>query len=50
MLIYQENGDILALLREAIECGLDVGVLRFRIHHEEVLLRIRRLRDMLRFT
>lgn len=48
MLVYQENGDILALLREAIECGFDVCVLRFRIHYEEVLLRVRGLRNVLR--
>ena len=32
MLVYKKNSNVLALLREAIECGFDVGVLRFRIH------------------
>jgi len=47
MLVYEQDGDILALFSKALECGFNIGVLRLGVHDEKVLLRVRRLRDML---
>ena len=48
MLIDQEDGDILPLLRERHKGLLDSRVLSLRINDEEVLLGIRRCGDMLK--
>jgi hypothetical protein len=47
MLIDEQNGNILPLLGKLIKRGFDRGVFGFAVHHQEVLLRIRRLRDVL---
>lgn len=49
MLVDQHNGNILPIFRELVECFLDRRILRLGVHDEEVLLIIRRLRDVLRF-
>ena len=48
MLVYEQNGYIFALGREAVEGLLDVRILGLTVDHEEVLLRVRRLGDVLR--
>lgn len=50
MLVYEQDGDVFALRRESLECGLDVRVLGLGIYDEEVLLRVRWLRDVLQHT
>jgi len=47
MLVYEQDGDVLALGSEAIEGSLDGAVVGFGVDDEEVLLRVWRLRDML---
>lgn len=47
MLVYEKDGNVLALLREAVKCGFDIRGLGLRIHDEEVLLRVRWLSDVL---
>jgi hypothetical protein len=46
MLVYQDNSDILALRCKAVERRLDGCRVRFRIYHQEVLLRVRRVRHV----
>jgi hypothetical protein len=49
VLVDEENGDILALGREAVECCFDGRILGLCVDDEEVLLAIRGLRDVLGF-
>ena len=46
MLIYQNDSDVLALFREAIERLFDLRLFCFPIANQEVLLRVGRLGDM----
>jgi hypothetical protein len=41
MLVYEQDGDVLALSREALERCFDLCGFRLRVHDEEVLLCIR---------
>ena len=41
MLIDKQNRNILPLIREAVECGFDLGCFGFGVHDEEVLLGVR---------
>lgn len=47
MLIDEEDGNVLPLLREAIECLLYGRVFRFGVDNKEILLCIRRFGDVL---
>ena len=47
MLVDQHDTDVLALGGEALEGGLDGRRVRLAVYHEEVLLRVRRVRDVL---
>jgi hypothetical protein len=47
MLVYEQDGNILALGGEAIKGSLDVAVLGFGVDDEEVLLRVGGLCDVL---
>jgi hypothetical protein len=47
MLVDQENPNILPLGCESFKCFLNSCIVGLAIHHQEVLLRIRWLRDML---
>lgn len=47
MLVYEQDSNVLALAGEAIKGSLDGRILRFRVHNEEVLLVVWRLRNML---
>lgn len=47
MLINQQNRNILPLLCETLECGLDGAVVCFAVYHEEVLLGVWRVGNML---
>lgn len=47
MLIDEENSNVLALSREAIERRLDGRIISLVVYNEEIFLRIRRLRNML---
>lgn len=47
MLIYEQNGNVLPLSRELVECGFDGRVLRFGVDNEIVLLRGGRVCHML---
>lgn len=47
MLVDQDNADILALRREAVEGGLDGGRVGFGVDDEEVLLVVGRWGDVL---
>ena len=47
MLIDKHNRDILPLARELVKGALDGGVLGFGVDDEVVLLRVRRVRDVL---
>lgn len=47
MLVDQQNGNVLALAGEAVECCLDGAVFRLGVDDEEVLLRVWRLGDVL---
>ena len=49
VLVDEENGDILALGREAVECCFDGRILGLCVDDEEVLLTVRWLRDVLGF-
>jgi hypothetical protein len=46
MLVDQNNANVLALRREAVEGGLDGGIVGVGAHHQKVLLRIGRRRDV----
>ena len=48
MLIYEQDGNILALLSEALKGSFNVGCLCLGVYDEEVLLRVWGLRDVLR--
>jgi hypothetical protein len=48
MLVYEQNGDILALLGETLKRSFNVRVLCLGIYNEEVLLRIWRLGNVLK--
>ena len=50
VLIDQDDADVLALGGEAVEGGLDGGGVGLAVHHEEVLLRVRRVRHVLLFS
>jgi hypothetical protein len=41
MLVYEQDGDILALRGEAVERCFDLCGFRLGVHDEEVLLRVR---------
>jgi hypothetical protein len=47
MLVYEQNGDVLALLGEALKGSFNVRVLCLGVHDQEVLLRVWRLGDVL---
>jgi hypothetical protein len=47
MLVYEQDGNVLALGGEAIKSSLDVAVLGFGVDDKEVLLRVWRLCDVL---
>jgi len=47
MLIYKQDGDVLAILREALEGVLDRSVFRLLVDDEKVLLGVRRSGDVL---
>lgn len=47
VLVDQQNCNVLALLRELVEGSLDGRVLGLCVDDEEVLLAVRRLRDVL---
>lgn len=49
MLVDQHDADVLALGGEALEGGLDGRRVGLPVDHEEVLLRVRRVRDVLFF-
>jgi len=48
MLVDQQDGDVFALLSKLLKGMLNRGVVSFGIHNQEVLLRIRRRRDVLK--
>lgn len=50
MLIDQQNANVFTLLCELIEGRFDSRVIGFRVHNEEVLLRVWRRRDVLQST
>lgn len=41
MLVYQNDGDIFPVMREALECLFDRGRLGLVVYHEEISLRVR---------
>lgn len=47
MLIYEHDGNVLALHGETVEGGLDSCILGLAVYDQEVLLRIWGLRDVL---
>lgn len=47
MLVDQKNSNILPLRRESLECFLDSCIIGFAVYYQEVLLRVRRLGNML---
>jgi hypothetical protein len=47
VLVYEQDGDVLALGGEAIEGSLDGAVVGFGVDDKEVLLRVWGLRNML---
>jgi hypothetical protein len=47
VLVDQDYPNVLPLCCEPVECGLDRGVVRLGVYHDEVLLVVWRRRDML---
>lgn len=47
MLVDQDNPDVLAVGREPVKCRLNGCRVRFTVHHQEILLLIRTLRNVL---
>lgn len=47
MLVDEQDGDILSLLREAVECFFDRRGLRLRVYDQKVSLRVRAICDVL---
>jgi hypothetical protein len=50
VLVNEQDGDIFALGGELVECGFDGCVLGLRVHDQEILLAVWRLRDMLDYA
>jgi hypothetical protein len=47
VLVDQDYPNVLPLCCEPVECGLDRGVVRLGVYHDEVLLVVWRCRDLL---
>ncbi len=50
MLVDEEDSNILPFRRESVKSFFDSCIIRLTVNYQEVLLRVRRLRNMLRLN